>query len=124
MGLLSFNTILTSAGIITALGGAWYTILKIIRELRKSRKASDDKILDEAREISEALKAKLEARIDILESDLSNLKSNVAKDILHIKEIQSSEIKALGDRIEALREELKTHSTGILNLLTQLVNKN
>ena len=124
MDLSIYNPAFPTLGLITAILTAWYTGQKVVREYRKFRKASTDKILDEAKEYSHSVKDKLEAKITLLEVELNNLKSSVASDILHIKEVQANEIRGLSDKIENLREELRNGHSSLIALLTQLVNKN
>ena len=123
MELGNYNVILDFVGAISAIGGAWYTILKILREIRKSKKADYDRILDQAKEHNAATKAKLETRIELLEADFHNLEESMAKDFAHIKETQANELRNLGEKIENLREEIKTAHTSLINLLTKLVDK-
>lgn len=123
MDFTSYNSIITPTGIITGIATAWYSVQKVVREIHKSRKNASDKILEEAKDFDKQLKDKLEARIDLLDNQINVLKENVAKDLANAKDSHSIELRALSDKIEALRDELKTQSVGILNLLTKLVDK-
>lgn len=118
-----YTSVLPLIGVVTAIGGAVYTILKILREIRKSKKAEADRIIDECKELDLVLKAKLEAKLSLLETQLHNLELNVAKDFSSMKESHTLELRNLGDKIESLRDEFRTQSVGILNLLTKLVQK-
>jgi len=121
MGSLNFNDILTLAGGISVISGAVYAVMKILREIRKAKKESAEKILEEAKEYDNELKAKLENRIDILELDLHNLKSSVVKDIKNLKENHAIELANLADKIQVLRNDLQSQHASVLDLLTQLV---
>lgn len=118
------SIISATTGVIAAIGGAILYILRVIREIRKSKSAEADRLLDEAKSHGLSIKTKLEAKIDLLENQLNNLEENVAKDIGHLKETQSSEIKNLANKIEDLREELLQGHGSLVALLTKLVDKN
>lgn len=119
----SFNAILSTVGIITAVATAWYSIQKIFREYNKNRRLEADKILEEAKEFDKELRIRLEAKIDLLEVRVNNLETSVGKDLTHIKENQANEIRNLASRIDALREELREGNSSLITLLTQIVTK-
>lgn len=111
------------AEIISALGGIVYTAQKIVKELKKAKEASSQKILNQAKAHADEVKLKLESEIANLESQLHNLKVNVEKDLSNLKENHTIELKNLSERVELLRNDLQIQTTQILNLLGQLVNK-
>lgn len=125
MDLSSYSTVLTTtAGGISGVIGLYYTALKIFREVRKAKKAAGEKLLEQAKEHTDAVKAQLESKITILENQLHNLEVSVTKEIEHVKEIQANEIRNLAAKVDQLREELQESHNHLINLLTTLVNKN
>lgn len=124
MDLFNFSNILSSIGAVTALGGAILSVFKILKEVRKSRKTASDKILHEAKEHNDLIKADLEGKLNLLKSKLENLEASVTKDLIHIKETQASEIKNLGSKIEELRQEIHSGHASLISLLTRLIDKN
>lgn len=111
------------AEVIVGLGGAILTIQKIGKNLQRSKEAYADEILKEAKEEIALLKAKLESRIEATRSELKSLEFNISKDISHIKEAYTSEIKNLGEKIELIREQLNAQHTQLLEFLTKLIEK-
>lgn len=124
MDLSNYESLLAPLGVITTFLTTWYTGQKVLREYRKFKKSASDKILEEAKQFSNSVKDKLENRINILETELHNFQSSVVKDFINMKDNHMIELKNLGDKIEALREDLKSQTVGILALLTKLVDKN
>jgi hypothetical protein len=124
MEFSSNNIIFVTIGTIATVIGAWYTILKISKEMKKSRKSETEKLINEAKELDEIVKEKLESKINLLEAEIRNLGESVSKDISHIKETQANEIRNLASKVELLREELRSGHGSLVALLTQLVNKN
>jgi hypothetical protein len=123
MDISGYNLILAPLGVVSAVFTTWYSILEVKKQLAKSHKITADKILQEAREQTELVKTHLESKINTLELEVSNLKSNIERDFLNLKETHSVELKNLSEKIELLREELKDQSKNVLNLLTRLVDK-
>ena len=123
MDLSSYSSVLAPSGILSGAATLWYYGRKILKEIKKSKEESASKILEEAKQFDKEIKEKLEARIDLLETQLHNLEENVSKDINHIKETQASEIKNLASKIDELREELRTGHSSLIQLLTRLVDK-
>jgi hypothetical protein len=108
---------------ITVLCTAWLTVRKVAKDARNSRQEQANEILAVAREEDALLNAKLEARIDAVNRQLSNLEFNVNKDLTHLKETYSGEIKNLGQKIEDLRSELKNQHGQLVTLLTEMIKK-
>jgi hypothetical protein len=123
MDLTAYNAILPVTGAISVFCGAWYSVLKILRELHKAKKIETDKIIEECKELDLILKSKLESKINLLEAQLHNLEFNVSKDLSNIKDTHALELKNLGDKIEALRNDLQNQHAGVLQLLTRLVDR-
>ncbi len=106
---------------IIALSGLLLTWQKIVKNAKKDREEQEAKILQTAKEEDALLKSKVDARIERLEDHLKTLEANVNKDILHLKETYAAEIKVLGEKIEALREELRGQHSQMVTLLSKLI---
>lgn len=98
------------------------TLQKVFKNFRKERDEYAAKILQTAKEEDSLLKAKLEARIEKIDLSLKNLEFNVNKDITHLKETYSAEIKVLGEKIETLRDELRNQHSQMVTLLSKLID--
>lgn len=118
-----YTTLLELAGAVTTIGGAIITIRKIIKESHKAKKESVAEILHAAKEADHEMRIELESKIQALGTKLSTLELSVEKDLSHLKEAYTSEIKNLGGKIEDLRNELRQQHAGLLDLLTKLVGK-
>lgn len=123
MELTDIQSLIPAAGAIATLGGAWLTIRKIAKDAAKQKREQAAEILHAAKEEDSLLKAKLEARIEAVKAQLANLEFNVNKDLEHLKETYSGEIRNLGQKIEELRSELKTQHGQLVTLLTEMIKK-
>lgn len=110
-------------GGLASLVGIWLTMQKILRNVRKEREEYALKILQNAKEADFAIKEKLEAKIEKVHAELKNLELNINKDLAHVKEAHSTDLRNLADKIEALRDELRQQSAGTLELLTKIIDK-
>lgn len=121
--MTDYSNIIAVSAAITTLGGAWLTVRKIAKDIDRSKRDQAKEFLESAREEDKLLKAKLEAKIEGMKADLKNLEFNVNKDISFLKESHSNEIKNLGERIESLRDELRTQHGQLLTLLSKLIDQ-
>lgn len=112
-------------GLIITLSGLIYTWIKIAREVKKERdkdrKEITATILQTAKEEDALMKAKLEARIEKIDAQVASLELSINKDISHLKETYSSEIRNLGKKIEDLRDELRSTHGQLVSLLSTLI---
>ena len=108
---------------ITVLGTAWLTVRKVSKDARTARQEQANEILKVAREEDEFLKGAMEAKLEAVKSQLANLELNVNKDLEHLKETYSGEIRNLGQKIEDLRSELKNQHGQLVGLLTEMIKK-
>jgi len=111
------------AATITVLGGAYLTIRKIARDAEKSKEHQAAVILQSAKEEDSLIKAKLEARIELVRVELANIKLNVDKDLNHFKESHEMEIEMLGKKVEEIRAEFRSSHSQLVELLTKIVNR-
>lgn len=121
MDMSAYQTLIPAAVAISTVGGAWLTIRKIAKDAEKSKKDQAATILQMAKEADNAIKAKIEARVEAVEVQLLNLKESVQKDMDHLKETYNGEIRNLGEKIEGLRIELRDQHGNLVQLLTKLI---
>lgn len=121
--IISQELILSLAGIITAVGGAWLTIRKISKDLQKSQEENNNEILKLAKNDLLVKEQQLESKILSLEDKVENLEKGFQKDLEYLKESHNMEIKNLGEKIESLREEIQRQHAGVLNLLTKMLDQ-
>ena len=120
---INLSALLSLAAIVTALGTAWLTIRKVVKDAEKQKKVQAASILQSAKEADSVLKAEINNKIHDLETKLKVLKEVNEKDLAHLRETHNSELKNLGEKIEALRDELRQQSKSILELLTKMIEK-
>lgn len=116
-----FSPIIHVAVAISTICGAWLAIRRVAKDNEKQRKHNAAEILQVAKEADSVLKAKFDADISDLNSQLRNLKEGTTKDIDHLRESHDSEFKHLAEKIENLRQELNVQHTNILTLLTKMI---
>lgn len=121
MDFTNSSAIMSLVELASGIGGLWYLGLKIVREVRKAKKHEADRIIQECKELDLVVKNKLEAKIDMLESQINNLEFNMSKDLSNMKENYTLELSNLSERIQVLRSDLQSQHIQILELLTQLV---
>jgi CII-binding regulator of phage lambda lysogenization HflD len=109
-------------GISIAVATLVVTIQKVFKNFRKEREEYAAKILQIAKEDDNSLKARLEARIAEIDTKVKTLEISVNKDITHLKETYSAEIKVLGEKIETLRDELRNQHSQMVTLLSKLID--
>jgi phage host-nuclease inhibitor protein Gam len=120
---INISALLSVAAMITALGGAWLTVRKIQRDSARDKKIQAAAVLQSAKEADLLLQTRLDNKIHDLATELKVLKESNEKDIAHLKETHTSELKSLGEKIEVLRDELRQQSKNILELLTKMIGK-
>ena len=118
---ISQELILSLAGIITAVGGAWLTVRKIQKDKEQQKEAFKASILAEAEESLKIKETALQAKIEAAEGRLDNLKESVEKDLAHLRETYNGEIKNLAVKIEDLRSDLRNQHTQMVSLLTKMI---
>jgi hypothetical protein len=121
--IMDVNALLTIAGGLTALGGAYQTISVVLGALKKRKNKYRQSILDEAKAEAGQIKTQLEAKIDALGLELKSQKENLSKDLLHLRETYNAEIRVLGEKIDETRRQLDQQHSQLVNLLTSLIEK-
>jgi hypothetical protein len=111
-----------SAAAITAIGGAYSLIKRIMASSRKRKEKYRQAILDKANEEMAKIKAELEDKINALEKELLDQKASITKDLGYLKDTYSSEIKGLAQQIQDLKKDIALQHQALVGLLTKLVN--
>ena len=118
---LTQEMVLSLAGVVTAIGGAWLTVRKISKDAQAQKKEHAEEILKIAREELTAKETALQARLNALDTRIDTLESSVDKDLQHLRETYNGEIRNLGQKIEDLRSELRNQHTQMVSLLTKMI---
>lgn len=116
------NNLVAGAGMIVTLGTALLTVMKVNRTIKKDREEQEAKILQSAKEEDALVRTQLEAKIKAQEVEIANMKEIFAKDIDHLRETHSGQIANLGEKIEQLRDELRTQHGQMVDLLSKLID--
>jgi len=116
------NSLVTLAGLVITLGTALLTIMKVNRTVKKDKEEQEAKILQQAKEEDELIRTQFEAKIYSQEQKLENLRESFVKDIEHLRENHSGQISNLGEKIEQLRDELRTQHGQMVVLLSKLID--
>lgn len=119
---LTQEMVLSLAGVVTAIGGAWLTVRKISKDAQAQKKEHAEEILKIAREELAAKETALQARLNALDTRIDTLESSVDKDLQHLRETYNGEIRNLGQKIEDLRSELRNQHTQMVSLLTKMID--
>ena len=110
------------AGAVTAFGGL-YTGARALMAASRRRKAEYRQgILDEAHIELSRVEVSMQEQVRVLTVELQNQKESISRDMDHMKEVYSSELKVLGEKIENLRQDLAAQHSGMVALLTKLVD--
>jgi hypothetical protein len=109
---INISTLLSIAAMVTTIGTAILTIRKIAKDMERTKRIQEAKILQAAKEADAILNTKFDNKFKELENE-----------IVHLKEYHMSELKNLGEKIENLRTELGVQHASLLSLLTKLVGK-
>lgn len=112
-----------SAAAVTAIGGIYTSIHHIRGRIKKKNNLYRQGILDQAKFEVTKMERYLEEKIRVLEIELEDQRLSLSKDLSHFKETHNSEVKALGEKIENLREDLSQQHQALVGLLTKLVDR-
>jgi len=121
--MLDLQASVTLAISVSAIGGAWLTVRKIAKDGANSRKEYAADILQAAKEEDSLVKAKLESRIESIRAELKSLELSVNKDLDHLKETHTYEIRNLAQKLEDLRSELRNQHGQLVQLLGEMIKK-
>lgn len=121
--LINMSTLMGLSGAITVLGGAWLTLRKVSKDLQVSKERAEAKILQAAKEADATVKLELKNKISELEIKLDDLRSDVEKDMIHLKETYNGELRFLGQKIEELRKEVHDQHSQLVSLLMKMIDK-
>lgn len=87
------------------ISGGLATIYKFVGTVRKEREEENEKILKLSKEYCDAKVLKLEAELS------------------HQKDLHEGKVSELTNKIELLREEMRSHHSHLVGLLTKMVDK-
>lgn len=121
---VSISALLSVAAMITAVGTAWLTIRKVVKDAEKQKKIQSATILQSAKEADSILNTRLENKIHDLQSEMRVMKESHDKDLEHLKETYNGELKFLGQKIEELRSEVRNQHGQLVQLLSKMIEKN
>lgn len=112
-----------SAGAMTALSGIYAAGRHIRYNLQAKKDRERQEILKKAEEELNKVQAELEKKISVLKQEFEAHKVGLSKDLDFMRSTYNAEIRQLGEKIEALREDLGAQHSQMVSLLTQLVSK-
>ena len=110
------------AAFITSIGGIYSIIHHISGRMKRNKEKYRQEILAHARAEMDKIEVSLSAKIKDLEEEFESQKLSVNKDFSHFKETYNMEVKSLGEKIEALRDDLAQQHQALVGLLTKLVD--
>lgn len=132
------SSIVGTAGAFSVMSGAWIKLRKIQANRHKAKEEAKQLekaiIIQEAKEVAHKHKVALESKIAFLEKDLeikfsslsqeiASVKESFEKDLTHVKESYTSEVKFLGNKIEELKDDLRSQMGQIVTLVSKLIEK-
>lgn len=109
---------------IIALGSiasVFLTAQKLVKHLKSEKEKEIEQVLDKAMAELQKEKTLLEMKIQACFDENERLKESLEKEIEFTRTSYEIEIKNLGDKIESLKEEVRSQNTQILNLLSKLI---
>ncbi len=110
--------------IIISLGSiasVFLTAQKLIRHLKSEKEKEIEQVLDKAMAELQKEKTLLEMKIQACFDENERLKESLEKEIEFTRSSYEIEVKNLGEKIESLKEEVRSQNTQILNLLAKLI---
>jgi hypothetical protein len=117
------NMIMSAIGALTAVGTAWLTIVKISKSHHDSKSLAKAEILQAAKEEVSSLKRELEAKFMLIENKIEQLQESTEQDFSHLKETHGNEMENLSEKLELLRDDLKSQHSQIMTLMTNLLDR-
>lgn len=110
-------TSLTS--IIAGLG----TVITVYFTLAKMKKAGMEERRQENRDVLERAREYADHKCNNTMNELENLEERLAQDIKHLDENYRKEIRAIDKKIDEVRNEIREHHAGLVNILTKMIEK-
>ena len=109
---------------IIALGSiasVFLTAQKLVKHLKSEKEKEIEQVLDKAMAELQKEKTLLEMKIQACFDENERLRESLEKEIEFTRTSYEIEITNLGDKIESLKEEVRSQNTQILNLLSKLI---
>lgn len=110
--------------IIISLGSiasVFLTAQKLIRHLKSEKEKEIEQVLEKAMAELQKEKTLLEMKIQACFDENERLRESLEKEIEFTRSSYEMEVKNLGEKIESLKEEVRSQNTQILNLLAKLI---
>lgn len=118
---ISGDVVLSFAGVVTVIGGAWITVRKIVKDAKKDKEDLAESILETAKEEIALKELAFESKIREVNQRVDSLEDSINKDLEHLKESYNNEMRSLSNKIETLRDELRGQHANLLTLITKLI---
>ena len=115
------GTVLISLGTI---GSVVWTFTRLKKNFQDEIDAKTKNAIKLAEAAVDSKVQGVENQLEALKRDLENLETSVQKEISFVKATYNSEIKNLSDKIEHMRDELRSQHTNLLTLISKLVDSN
>lgn len=112
----------TAAAAIPVLGGVYAGFRHVKYSLKAKKDAERAAILAEANLEMRKIRKELEEKIQRLEEEVQIQKDNISRDLAHMRELYSADIKTLSEKIDDLRQNLQDQHQNMVALLTKLVD--
>jgi archaellum component FlaC len=110
------------AAVVTVVGGLYTAFRLFVTNSRRKKERYREDILKQAGDQIAKVRAELEEKIKKVEIEVEVQKININKDFDNLKSSHNTEIKALAEKIENLRQDLQTQHRDLVGLLTKLVD--
>lgn len=111
--------------VVVALGtllGLFLSVSKLKKGFKEELEQETEKAIQYARDAAKNDMQLLKLQVDNLGQDIKRLDESFQKDVAHIRETYNNEIRNLGNKIEELREEVRSQHSQLVSLLTKLVS--
>lgn len=113
-------TVATIASIIVTLASAYIGLKKLQAESKKEKAEHDAIILLEAKEAIASLEREINSKFEALRKEIDNQKEIVDQEIGHVKETYGADMSNVTQKLEELREDVRTQNNQMISLLTKM----
>lgn len=113
-------TVATVTSIVVTLGSAYIGIKKLQNDSKKEKAEHDALILLEAKEAIASLEREINSKFEALRAEIEAQKEIVGQEIGHVKETYSTDMSNVSQKLEELREDVRTQNNQMISLLTKM----
>lgn len=109
---------------IIALGSiasVFLTAQKLVKHLKSEKEKEIEQVLEKAMAELQKEKTLLDMKIQACFDENERLRESLEKEIEFTRTSYEIEVRNLGEKIESLKEEVRSQNTQILNLLSKLI---